>query len=396
MNASTDIEYLAGTKNYHNVSSSPTYSIFSSPVIDFLDELSRLFLQSDLSSQFSQVSSFFFYIRRRNLENISLQYLSDEINWGRGLSFHITPSNVAATALYSWLFSLLTGNPSIIRLSNSVSNYLQPILALIDSLYHQYANLLPLFSFVTFPRGSQSTALLSSISDIRLIWGGDQTVELIKSIPAKPSTIDLPFPDRRSFFVLDLDSLPSSPVRLQQDLAHLSKDIVLYSQQACSSPIVLYLKDSGSFSSPQFHNFLELLDQSIASSKYLESTIKDHILSSFDTCLSDNSLYTLFHGDYLSCFFCEPCDLNRILNSDRPSNGNLLATYYVPSNPILPDSSQTAIVYPYTDSHLKALSSFLSCSSLSRFVPPGKAIDMSLFWDGHDIVRMMSKRICGL
>ena len=205
MNTAIDIEYLAGTKNFHQVSSSPTYTIFSSSVIDFLDELSRLFLLSELSSEFSQISSFFFYIRRRNLENISLQYLSDDLIWGRGLVFHVTPSNVAATALYSWLFALLTGNPSIVRLSKSVSSYLQPILVLIDTLYVQFSDLIPLFSFVTFPRGSHATNLLSSISDIRLIWGGDKTVESIKSIPAKPSTIDLPFPDRKSFLVLDLD-----------------------------------------------------------------------------------------------------------------------------------------------------------------------------------------------
>ena len=396
MTTPDDIIFFAGSTSIDSVRDSSTFPIFSPSVLDFLDEISRLFFSSGLASQLPTISSFFFSIRRRNLNDISSIYLDGVVCWGRGLSFHITPSNVAATALYSWAFALLTGNPSVVRISSSVSCYLQPVLALVDSVYPKYSNQLPLFCFIGYPRNSETTNILSLSSDIRLIWGGDSTVTSIKSVPTKPACVDIPFPDRKSFIILDTSLFPDSDLQLQSDMDDLAKDIVLYSQLACSSPIILYLPQRCSFDSLEFKKFISFLSHSISSSQFLDFTEREHILSSFDTCLSSKDLTLLHHDESFSCFFCEPAFLPAIVSSHRPSNANLICTYLDSVNPSLPESSQTAVVYPFVSHHLRNLSPFLSKSSVSRFVPPGQAIDMSFFWDGHDIVRMMSRHVSGL
>ena len=49
------------------------------------------------------------------------------------------------------------------------------------------------------------TKNISLKADLRIIWGGDNSVSEIKNYPSKPNCIDIVFPDRYSFCVIDLE-----------------------------------------------------------------------------------------------------------------------------------------------------------------------------------------------
>ena len=51
------------------------------------------------------------------------------------------------------------------------------------------------------------TKKISRISDARLIWGGDKTVDKIKSILTQSRCNDIAFPDRYSLTIINLDKI---------------------------------------------------------------------------------------------------------------------------------------------------------------------------------------------
>ena len=52
---------------------------------------------------------------------------------------------------------------------------------------------------------------ISKISDARLIWGGDKTIEEIREIKTKARTIDVPFADRYSISIINSDKILQLP-----------------------------------------------------------------------------------------------------------------------------------------------------------------------------------------
>ena len=66
---------------------------------------------------FTNYAGFGFWARKANLIHLKNIRSDLYLRVGRGLSLHIAPSNISANALYTFAFGLLSGSPSIIRLS---------------------------------------------------------------------------------------------------------------------------------------------------------------------------------------------------------------------------------------------------------------------------------------
>ena len=70
---------------------------FDETVLKFLSVLSKDILKNREAQKYADLVSFGFWIREKNLFKIKSDYNSDEIRFGHGLSFHITPSNIMAS-----------------------------------------------------------------------------------------------------------------------------------------------------------------------------------------------------------------------------------------------------------------------------------------------------------
>ena len=69
------------------------------------------------NSSFVDLVSFAFWCRKKNLLLLKKNYKSSLSNSvGRGIIFHITPSNVPLNCIYSLAFGLLSGNSNIVRI----------------------------------------------------------------------------------------------------------------------------------------------------------------------------------------------------------------------------------------------------------------------------------------
>ena len=62
-------------------------------------------------------------------------------------------------------------------------------------------------TIVRYKDDDQSTRYFSMISDARLIWGGDKTIEKLRSFKTNERSIDINFADRYSFYVINQSKL---------------------------------------------------------------------------------------------------------------------------------------------------------------------------------------------
>ena len=95
----------------------PAGQPFSQERINFLDEVSKRLLADKEAKSYSDVVTFAFWIRRANMEKEKRRFLAEgRLRMGRGLVFHIAPSNVAVNYAYSFAVSFVLGNANIVRL----------------------------------------------------------------------------------------------------------------------------------------------------------------------------------------------------------------------------------------------------------------------------------------
>ena len=69
-------------------------------------------------SPLPDVATFAFFCRKASLTRLAEPYAADTDRLGRGLVFHIAPSNVPINFAYSLVAALLAGNASIVKASS--------------------------------------------------------------------------------------------------------------------------------------------------------------------------------------------------------------------------------------------------------------------------------------
>ena len=77
------------------------YDSFDKNIIFFLKEISDLIFSSKKYRQHSDLIAFAYWARPENLNNIRLSINKNNYFKGRGLVFHVTPSNVPTNFIYS-------------------------------------------------------------------------------------------------------------------------------------------------------------------------------------------------------------------------------------------------------------------------------------------------------
>ena len=80
-------------------------------------------------------------------------------------------------------------------------------------------------------------ALFLSYCDVRLVWGGDQTIDEIRKAPLPPTVFEMTFANKYSLAVIDAESLVNTDDMRRQRLADaFYNDAYWFAQMACSSP----------------------------------------------------------------------------------------------------------------------------------------------------------------
>ena len=259
LNKINGIEVIAGNSNLIDKPDIP----FNEDSIEFLSDLSNHTRKSPNSKIHSDLATFAFWSRKKNILNYMKQYSALQNRIGRGLIFHISPSNVPLNFAYSFIFGLLSGNSNIVRVPSKIFPQLDNLILLINDVLNEkkHKNIFSKTAFIRYAKSSHLTDELSLLCDLRLIWGGDNTINQIRQSQLNPKSFEITFSDRYSFGIINadyfLDQDDASKKRLYENFYN---DTFLMDQNACSSPhLVVWTGDKISDAQKVFWEGLDIL-----------------------------------------------------------------------------------------------------------------------------------------
>ncbi|WP_143871751.1 acyl-CoA reductase [Catenovulum sediminis] len=248
-------------------------------IVDAVNGLSAFILKQPSLKAYPEIIALAFWFRGAHLKQLQQQGLqaSDKNGNGKiaGKVFHIAPANVDTVFLYSALLSVLCGNQNIVRVSGR-SGEVTHILIEIIKLYAESElgkTLARYLSIVEYSAQLNNvTAQLSRWCDLRVVWGGDTTIELISAI--EPDTKQLSFPDRYSIALLTLPESNSIEATAQNFLT----DILPFNQQACSSPKAIYWLNVDENKQQDFWQSVQQLLPKNKNQLTMSNKVEQHIL----------------------------------------------------------------------------------------------------------------------
>ena len=377
-----------------------SFEIFSIESIDFLSDISNNLLKRPEVRDYPDVATFAFYCRRANINAIKKGYsTSSSIRIGRGIVFHITPGNVPVNFAYSLFVGLITGNINIVKVPSKNFEQVYIILRSINEVLNT-KNYKSIFSnrlfIVKYDRDNYATSYFSNLSDVRIIWGGDNTIKEIRKSPIPPKSTEVTFSDRYSIAVINASAYLNleNKKKLAQDFYN---DTYLFDQNACTSPQAIYWIGYEVDVKKAQYEFWNLLQMILDEKKFeLQPVISIDKLTTFYS-------QAITYGD-ISKENQQGNDIWRINNSSTHSDieshrcsSGYFNEFVIQSLdeliPIINRRYQTLSYFGISNEEFKSWLIKSKPIGIDRFVPIGRTMDFSLVWDGFDLVNNLSRQV---
>ena len=387
-----NIKYLVGNKNISNQPSVP----FGINELKFLDDFSKI-LKSDKSTKNkSDILSFSFWCRKKNLIKLSGDIINKNLRIGIGLIFHITPSNVPTNFLFSLILGLITGNSNIIKVPQREFDEITIICNCLNKALRKNKRIQNRIAVVRYD-DDFFTQKFSSICDGRMIWGGDDTIQNLRKIETKPRNRDINFADRYSFAIINAEQI----LKLNQNkLSNLTNsffnDTYKFDQNACTSPHLIAWygkKNKVSLAKNKFWNSL----YEIVKNKYkITNFVANEKLNElYKLSIENEKLGKLISHEniiYRFQFDHVPLDNDKI----RGKWGIFFETEIKSLsklNSFINEKYQTLTYFGFSKKILESLLLKNKFRGIDRIVPVGSSMNLSLIWDGYDLKNILTRNI---
>lgn len=375
------------------------FEIFSEESISFLHNLHSVLIKDPRSSVFPDVVSLAFFCRKASINKLKQQLKQDsEIRVGRGLALHISPANVPVNFAYSLIAGILSGNSNIVRIPSKNYEQVQIICDGIDSTlrrkeFHDIRNRI---AIIQYDKHSEATATLSQISDIRVIWGGDITVGIVRKESTPPRTIDITFPDRYSFCVIDAEAYLKAENKTE--IANgFYNDTYLSDQNACTAPhLIVWIGKTDKANEAQ-QLFWEALSSVLINKKFILQPLiaVDKLTQFYLEAIALPGIRNKKTGSN-NIWLIENPTISQGIEKYRSASGYFNQTVLPSLDDIFPfvnNKYQTMAYFGFSKEELKHSIRSNRPNGIDRVVPIGKTLDFSLVWDGVDLIKSMSRII---
>lgn len=376
-------------------------SIFSETVKEFFQELSTTIMHNKEAKRYSDVVSFAFWCRKANISHIQEDHERGLVSFGkrlgRGVAFHVAPSNVPVNFAFSYSFSLLSGNTSIVRVPSERAPQIDIILTAMEECFCKYPEIADRTAFVTYPSETDASRQLSLIADVRVIWGGDKTVGTIRALPSKPRCVDVAFPDRYSIAMIDTLSVLNLEDGALEELAkNFYNDTFLMDQNACSSPqTILWLGNCTNKDSQDARKrFWRAIDGYAQAHYILQPSIVMDKYVNLCSDLARTEVALSFCGESGFVTAVELLGGEKLSTDYRGIGGYFYekdARSLVDFADSIDERFQTITYFGLDaqDIQMQVISAGLR--GIDRIVPIGQAMDIDVVWDGYDILNCLSR-----
>lgn len=369
---------------------------FADNVIEFLNALSVALLKDRMSRLYPDAITFAFFCRKANLLALKEKYTStDALRMGRGILFHIAPSNVPINFGYSLVAGLLAGNNNIVRVSSKQFPQVDLIIKHLHELMGsgQHDEVAKRIALVRYDRTSDASAFFSSICNVRVIWGGDATIQTIRqnAIPAR--SFDVCFADRYSIAAIHPDAIMAASDAEMKKLAEaFYNDTYLFDQNACSAPHTIF--------------WLRTVNLDAAKNRFW-GVVHEHVAQKYE-------LQAVMSVDKLTAFYRQAACMD-VRKQDMPDNVvvrselaelpkniedfrcacGYFSEYMVDSldeiAPIVSIKYQSLGYFGFSREELVNFVVRNRFQGLDRVVPIGETTAFSLTWDGYNLIDTLSR-----
>lgn len=367
---------------------------FDDNVVEFLNSLSKTLMKSREAKAYPDVVTLGFWMRKSSVLEMKKRFESEgsDIKIGRGVAFHIAPSNVPVNYAYSLLTGLLTGNANIVRVPSKDFPQVTIINKAIKETLDIYPDMKPYICLVRYGREQKVNDLFSSLADTRIIWGGDNTIAEIRKSPLGPRAGEIAFADRYSLAVIDSEKYLAveDKVRFAEQFYN---DTYLTDQNACTSPrLVVWTGRKKEEAKQVFwgyehelvkqkYQFQSIMGINKLTSSYLMSVAKrgtrieshdDNYIIRVNVPEADPDIMEL--KDNSGYFFEYDCD-DILEIRDFCNNTHCQTIGFL---------GEKETIMPLLTSGIKGV---------DRVVPIGKTMDFDFIWDGYNLVERLTRTI---
>ena len=368
--------------------------IFDDTVISFLNDVSREIMKNKAARLYSDVVTFAFWIRKTSMLKMKTRFFEESapLRLGRGIAFHIAPSNVPVNFAYSLVSGLLCGNINIVRVPSKQFPQVDILADAFAKTLDDYEELKPFVVLVRYMRDKEINDFFSSVCDVRIVWGGNNTIAELRKSPLPPRSTEITFADRFSIAVIDSDAYMDSDDK-RGIAENFYNDTYFSDQNACTSPRLVVWMGS------RIKEAKELFwkeEHALAAKKYQFQDIQGvNKLTTFCLAAMEFDCIRKEEGEDNLLF--------RINNAEIPDD---LMDYR--------DNSGYFYEYDCKDIlELRSLCNNMSCQTIGyigdsslfepliksgikgvdRVVPIGRTMDFDLIWDGYNLPALMTRTV---
>jgi len=384
----SEIEFVIpkGVK-FNEINTGEFLNPFDNEVLGFLDSLSKELLKL---KEYNELVALGFWLRKSNIEKMKKEFFKkyeNNIVLPRGVTFHIAPSNVDTIFVYSFVLSMLVGNVNILRIGQKTNEQILTLIKKIEEVLNKYPKLKNKLYIARYGYEEEINEFFSSICDLRIIWGGDETVNTIRKIPLKPTALELTFADKFSFALLDLNSIELN----EQFFEKLYRDSFTFLQQACSSVrAICFLPVDNDKKKEFWQKFEEFIQRKNPRLEDKEGITRFNAVVS----MAIEEKIKVYHSKFLYVVKVGSLDV-----IDRVKHPGLGVFYDIDIDSIeellkfSTKKEQTLSLAGIKKEELVKAIKNVKPKGFDRYVNVGNAMNFSEVWDGFDLLSSLSRII---
>jgi hypothetical protein len=372
---------------------------FDDSVVDACLELSQSLLSDRSARRYPELQALAFWMRKAELHRLQQQFellkREDRLLVPCGTVFHLPPRNVDTMFVYSWLLSALTGNCNVIRLSPQRSESTEELLRFFSEALNHAAPAVQQGTYiVSYGHEEEPTRAFSSICDMRVIWGGDDTVSTIRETSLRPHAREMVFGDRYSLAAIDTSSYLNLEDRQRSALAkQFFDDSFWFDQMACSSPRLMIWCGTQAQAAEASTDFFPRVNNYAMLHRAVQPAQSMHRLLSSCMAVLDRPVTQYRRFPSLSVL-----SLSSLAGFSRNHpGGNVFFECRVDRldeiAPSLTRRDQTLTWFGFSPDDLRNLAVTLNGRALDRIVPIGQALQFGRFWDGYDLLQSFCRQV---
>lgn len=396
-------EPISWDKQVQAVASKSNLPPFHEEVISFLNNLSKSILLDKAMRSYPELMAMAHWLRKGHILELKARYEAYEVNrylLARGTVVHFAPANVDSVFIYSWILSMLAGNKNIVRLSRRKTTQTDILMQRMNALLARpdFGRIAERTMLVRYNYEIEFTTFLSDVCQLRVIWGGDRSVEAIRSCPLPPNALELVFPDRYSKAVIQASAIDDLDEGGLRNLAkRFYNDALWYGQMACSSPKEVYWIGEEKQMGSTVARFWSAVNRVVGDENYRNdptTTMLRLATADFYATLENT-------GQILSDAPQGPLRVPVLSNHDIMRSvhcgGGLFLEYHISTlNGMLPfihDRDQTISYFGLSKEELVQFIKALPGRGVDRVVPIGQALQFDSIWDGYDLFVYFTREV---